>query len=32
MNGTDVFLDTNVLLYLLSGDENRADRAEAVVA
>jgi predicted nucleic acid-binding protein len=26
------FLDTNVLLYLLSADEAKADRAEAVVA
>lgn len=26
------FLDTNVLLYLLSGDSTRADRAEAALA
>ncbi len=26
------FLDTNVLLYLLSGDKARADRAEALLA
>lgn len=31
MSGADRFLDTNVLLYLLSGDEARADRAEAEV-
>ena len=28
MPGADRFFDTNVLLYLLSGDESRADRAE----
>jgi predicted nucleic acid-binding protein len=28
----EAFLDTNVLLYLLSGDDSRADRAEQVVA
>jgi predicted nucleic acid-binding protein len=28
----EVFIDTNVLLYLLSGDESKADRAEDVVA
>lgn len=27
----DVFLDTNVLLYLLSGDSRKADRAESLV-
>lgn len=27
-----VFLDTNVLLYLLSGDEEKANRAEQLVA
>ena len=32
MNGGDVFFDTNVLLYLLSGDEPKANRAEAVIA
>ncbi len=32
MNGTDPFLDTNVLLYLLSGDASKADRAESLVA
>ena len=29
---TDAFLDTNVLLYLLSEDAAKADRAEALVA
>lgn len=28
----ETFLDTNVLLYLLSGDTRKADRAEEVVA
>jgi predicted nucleic acid-binding protein len=28
----DTFLDTNVLVYLLSGDSARADRAERLVA
>jgi predicted nucleic acid-binding protein len=28
MRGADRFIDTNVLLYLLSGDQTRADRAE----
>lgn len=32
MPGTDSFFDTNVLLYLLSGDAAKADRAEAVLA
>ena len=32
MNGGDVFFDTNVLLYLLSGDEPKANRAEEVIA
>jgi len=32
MRGTDSFFDTNVLLYLLSGDAAKADRAEAVLA
>ncbi|WP_026608666.1 PIN domain-containing protein [Methylocaldum szegediense] len=33
MRGTKAsFFDTNVLLYLLSGDEVKADRAEAVVS
>jgi len=32
MNGGDGFFDTNVLLYLLSGDTAKADRAEAVLA
>ncbi len=32
MRGTESFFDTNVLLYLLSGDAAQADRAEAVLA
>jgi len=32
MNASDAFLDTNVLLYLLSSDAAKADRAEALVA
>lgn len=32
MGETDAFLDTNVLLYLLSDDAAKADRAEALVA
>src|SRR4051812_49903101 len=32
MGGTDAFLDTNVLLYLLSGEAAKADRAEALLA
>lgn len=31
MRGTEAFFDTNVLLYLLSGDVAKADRAEALV-
>lgn len=32
MNGGDGFFDTNVLLYLLSADTAKADRAEEVLA
>src|SRR6202165_5555663 len=32
MNASDAFLDTNVLLYLLSSDAAKADRAEALAA
>ena len=32
MNAGSVFLDTNVLLYLLSSDTAKADRAEALIA
>jgi predicted nucleic acid-binding protein len=32
MSAADVFFDTNVLLYLLSGDQAKADRAEALIA
>lgn len=32
MSATEAFFDTNVLLYLLSGDAAKADRAEALVA
>ncbi len=32
MGAADVFFDTNVLLYLMSADAVRADRAEALVA
>jgi predicted nucleic acid-binding protein len=32
MNASDAFLDTNVLLYLLSSDVAKADRAEALAA
>ena len=32
MNGVDCFFDTNVLLYLLSKDAVKADRAEALLA
>jgi len=32
MTAADVFFDTNVLLYLLSGDQAKADRAEALIA
>lgn len=31
MSGTERFIDTNVLLYLLSSDGEKADRAEAVL-
>jgi predicted nucleic acid-binding protein len=32
MGGTEAFFDTNVLLYLLSEDEAKADRAESLLA
>src|SRR5476649_1243672 len=32
MNGADSFFDTNILLYLLSKDAAKADRAEALLA
>ncbi|MBI4755751.1 MAG: PIN domain-containing protein [Betaproteobacteria bacterium] len=32
MSAAERFFDTNVLLYLLSADESRADRAEEVLA
>ena len=32
MSGVDVFLDTNVVLYLLSADTGKADRAEELLA
>lgn len=32
MRGTEAFFDTNILLYLLSGETDKADRAEAVLA
>jgi len=32
MPATEAFVDTNVLLYLLSSDSAKADRAEALVA
>lgn len=32
MSAADRFLDTNVLLYLLSADDAKADRAEAVLS
>ena len=32
MRGGSAFIDTNVLLYLLSADVTRADRAESVLA
>ncbi len=32
MRGTETFFDTNILLYLLSADIAKADRAEAVLA
>jgi len=31
MPGSKAFIDTNVLLYLLSSDTNKADRAEAIL-
>jgi predicted nucleic acid-binding protein len=32
MSDVDVFFDTSVLLYLLSGDSNKADRVEQLLA
>lgn len=32
MSGGEAFFDTNVVLYLLSADEAKADRAEALLA
>ena len=32
MHETDVFFDTNLLLYLLSSDHHKADRAEHLIA
>ncbi len=32
MSVADAFLDTNVVLYLMSGDARKADRAEALLA
>jgi predicted nucleic acid-binding protein len=32
MSEADVFFDTNVLLYVVSADEAKADRAEALIA
>jgi predicted nucleic acid-binding protein len=32
MSGAEVFFDTNVILYLLSADEVKADRAEELLA
>lgn len=32
MSGAEVFFDTNVILYLLSEDETKADRAEELLA
>jgi len=32
MNAAERFFDTNVLLYLLSADQDKADRAEAALA
>lgn len=32
MSGADTFVDTSVLLYLLSSDEEKADRAEELIA
>lgn len=31
MSGAEHFIDTNVLLYLLSGDAGKADRAEEII-
>lgn len=31
MSGADAFFDTNILLYLLSADAEKADRAEALL-
>jgi predicted nucleic acid-binding protein len=31
MSASDDFFDTNVLLYMLSGDPAKADRAEALI-
>lgn len=32
MNADEIFFDTNILLYLFSKDEAKAERAEALVA
>ena len=32
MSAAEIFFDSNVLLYLLSGDTTKADRAEALLA
>jgi predicted nucleic acid-binding protein len=32
MSATNAFFDTNVLLYLISGEASKADRAEALIA
>jgi predicted nucleic acid-binding protein len=32
MNAPDVFFDTNVLLYVMSADQAKADRAETLIA
>ncbi|MEW6079249.1 MAG: PIN domain-containing protein [Thermodesulfobacteriota bacterium] len=32
MPGPEIFIDTNVLIYLLSGDTVKAERAEAILA
>ena len=32
MSGTEVFFDTNIVLYLLSDDNAKADRAEELIA
>jgi predicted nucleic acid-binding protein len=32
MSATDIFFDTNILLYLLSADRTKADRAEQLLA